>query len=387
MTDVTRSIYMGMKVLIGQSLISDQAVIVEEDKIQAIIPVNMVKHHLPAIKYEYPADHYMVPGFIDLHVHGAEGHDVMDNSVLAMQGMCRALAREGVTGFLATTLSASPQEIEAVLSTVSEAAASLEGAAILGVHLEGPFIAKEKRGAQQGERMLPDMALMRSWQKAAKDTIKVVTLAPELSGALAFIQALSQSGVIVSIGHTNATYTETCAGITAGCTQATHLFNAMSGMHQREPGASGALLLSNEVVAELIVDGMHLHPAMVELAMRIKGKDRLLLVTDAMRAKCRGDGQYDLGGQPVTVKNGRATLTDGTLAGSTLRMPQAIKNMADFAHCSLEEAIYMATCTPARVLGLSRQKGSIEVGKDADLVILNDAFEVVSTLLAGHALF
>ena len=226
-----------------------------------------------------------------------------------------------------------------------------------------------------------------AWQQAAKGLIKLVTLAPELPGAIEFIQRLRAKSIVVSVGHTDATYEETLAAIQAGCSQATHLFNAMRGFHQREPGAVGALLLTPEVSAELIVDGKHLHPAMVDLVQRLKRKDKLLLVTDAMRAKCLGDGHYELGGQPVDVTGGKATLKNGTLAGSLLRMPQAIKNMEQFSHCTLIDAIDMASANPAGVLGLQTSKGSIEVGKDADLVVMNKDFEVVMTMREGREIF
>lgn len=263
-----------------------------------------------------------------------------------------------------------------------------DGSAILGVHLEGPFIAKVKMGAQDGDNVrLPDSDLMKHWQKIANGAIKVVTLAPELTGALKLIQTLQDMDVIASIGHTDANYKETSKAIAAGCTQATHLFNAMKGIHQREPGAVGALLLAENVIAELIVDGFHLHPAIVELVLKLKGKERLLLVTDAMRAKCLGDGQYELGGQLADVRAGRAILVDGTLAGSTLRMPEAIKNMMQFTNCSLIDAVFMASTNPARVLKLEVHKGAIAVNKDADLVVLNNELEVVLTMRQGKEVF
>ncbi|HLG77541.1 MAG TPA: N-acetylglucosamine-6-phosphate deacetylase, partial [Ktedonobacteraceae bacterium] len=283
---------------------------------------------------------------------------------------------------------ADASDIEAVLQAVSRAMGDKQGAAILGAHLEGPFISSAKTGAQkEAHARTPDLKLIKHWQDTANDVIKLVTLAPELPGAMQFITALHNMGVIASIGHTNATYAEAVSAITAGCTQATHLFNAMRGLHQREPGTVGALLLAHEVMAELIVDGVHLHPAIVELALRLKSKDRLLLVTDAIRAKCLGDGSYELGGQMVTVTDNRAVLQDGTLAGSTLRMPQAIKNMMQFTKCSLADAIGMAAANPARVLKLSDHKGSIGVGKDADLVVMNASLDVVMTMREGMEVF
>ncbi len=390
---MTRSIFSGMQILLDHHWVKDQAVIVEDQSIKAIIPAEMIKHHLPATKYLFDEQHYLIPGLIDLHIHGAAHHDVMDASPDSLHTISRALVEEGVTGFLATTMTAEPARIERVLEVIASVMLQQQeidqqevGAAILGVHLEGPFIAPSKLGAQMGEYVkLPDVKLIREWQTRAAGSIQLVTLAPELVGAVEFIKALIEMDIIAGIGHTYATYDETYAAIAAGATYATHLFNAMRGLHQREPGAVGVLLLEPEVSAELIVDGVHLHPGMVELAWRCKGKDKLLLVTDAMRAKCAsgGDGEYELGGQKVKVQAGKATLADGTLAGSVLRLPQAIKNMCQYTHCSLEDAIAMATHNPAQILRLDTRKGRIEIGFDADLVVLNPDLEVKLTMCMG----
>jgi N-acetylglucosamine-6-phosphate deacetylase len=388
MTESTRHILKGMQILIEHKWEQDHAVMFENGVIKAILPEDMIKHHLPVKVREFSPDYYLVPGFIDLHIHGAGGKDVMDGSVEALAAISGALAAEGVTGYLATTMTADRQHIENVLRTIAMAMPDKNGAAIIGAHLEGPFISSARLGAQRGEHTeLPDHKLVMHWQEIAKGAIRLVTLAPELPGVLQLIKILHDMGVIASVGHTNSTYAETCDAIAAGCTHATHLFNAMRGLHQREPGAVGALLLAHEVMAELIVDGLHLHPAIVALALRLKGKDGLLLVTDAMRAKCLGDGTYELGGQAVSVKSSMATLEDGTLAGSTLRMPEAIKNMMQFTKCSLVDAISMATINPARVLKLSDRKGTIEVGKEADLVVMNANLDVVLTLREGREIF
>lgn len=388
MSDTARVIFSGMQILIAGQWVTDHAVIVENKRISAIIPNDMIAHHLPASHRQFPAQYYLVPGFIDLHVHGIYGHDVMDNTEEALQSISQHLVEEGVTGFLATTMTAPQVQIETLLKMMPQVMTKVSGAEILGVHLEGPFIAVEKMGAQDGNLTLaPDINLMRKWQNMAEGAIKIVTAAPELPGAIPFFQALRGMGIIGAIGHTNATYAETNAAIDAGASYATHLFNAMRGVHQREPGATGALLLADHVVAELIVDGVHLHPAILELALRIKNHDHLLLVTDAMRAKCMKDGSYDLGGQSVTVKAGVATLADGRLAGSTLRMSDAIKNLTTLTNCSLADAISMASTGPAHKLGVHDRKGSIGVGKDADFVVMNPELDILLTVVAGREVF
>lgn len=383
-----RCIFLGMQILTENRWEKNQAVVVERGVIKTIMSHTMIEHHLPAKLYKYTENHYLIPGLIDLHIHGTHGKDVMDASESAYKTISRSLATEGVTGFLATTMTAGDEQIEKVLKTIASMPPYEDGAAMLGVHLEGPFISKSKLGAQSGQfAQEPNLKLMQHWQEVAQGKIKIVTLAPELPGILPLIKELRKSGVIVSIGHTNATYQETCAAIAEGSSQATHLFNAMRGLHQREPGAVGALLLSADVMAELIVDGIHLHPAIVALVYQIKGNKRLMLVTDALRAKCLGEGQHDLGGQNITVLAGKATLSNGTIAGSVLSMPQAIKNMMSFTQCSLIEAINMACETPAKALNLLDRKGSIFVGKDADLVVMNSNLDVMLTMRGGREVY
>jgi N-acetylglucosamine-6-phosphate deacetylase len=337
---------------------------------------------------KFPSNYHLIPGLIDLHIHGANGHDVMDASFDSLSGISRALAAEGVTGFLATTMSATAEKIEQVLKVVSDyiqTQADHEGAKILGVHLEGPFIAAGKKGAQCSENIIsPNLELVKKWLAINDSLIKIMTLAPELPQSLSLIHFLKQHHIIPSIGHTNATYQESMAAIEAGCSHVTHLFNAMSGLHQRDPGAALAALLSDQVNAEIIVDGVHVHPAMVRLALANKQKEKLILVTDAMRAKCLLDGHYELGGQTVEVAKGIPRLADGTLAGSGLKMNHALKNMVKFTGCNLADAIKMAAENPAKILQAFDKKGSISIGKDADLVILDENLEVVLTIIEGQ---
>ncbi len=365
---------------------SRSALVIKDKLIIDIIAADEVKKYPAAKVLQFPETFHCVPGFIDVHIHGTHGKDIMDASDEAFTAISQALAAEGTTSYLATTMTASRDDIEKVLTQVAAYKKTQDkviGAELLGIHLEGPFISPDKVGAQSCDFILdPDIELIKRWQALANQQIKLLTLAPELNNSAEFIDALKQLNIIASIGHTNATYAETLKGIAAGCQHVTHLFNAMRGIHQREPGVVTAALLNN-VFAEMIVDGVHLHPAIVEMILRLKGKDKLVLVTDAMRAKCLRDGEYDLGGQPVQVKKGIATLKDGTLAGSTLKMSDAIRNMLQYTSCELRDVVQMASWNPAKLLGIENQKGSLAKNKDADVVVLDESYNVVMTMCAG----
>ncbi len=382
----------GLQVYAEEGILPNAAVVVEDGLIQSIDVAMQVQTTAVDEVISYPAEYHLVAGFIDLHVHGADGHDVMDGTAEALGNISRTLAAEGTTGFLATTMTASADDIEKALVAVRafmDAKQEINGAAILGVHLEGPFISPKKAGAQRAEQTLtPDILVLEHWQNVATNVIKLVTLAPELANSVGFIRYLKEKNIIAALGHTDATYAETLTAIDDGLSYVTHLFNAMRGIHQREPGAVIAALLSDKVVTELIVDGIHLHPAIVQLILKLKSKEKMLLVTDAMRAKCLGDGTYELGGQDVVVKEGVAMLADGTtLAGSTLKMSAAIQNMMRFTECGLGDVLMMASENPAKVLGVFDRKGSVKIGKDADLVVLDEHFNVVLTVCGGKVVY
>ena len=331
-----------------------------------------------------PKNFKIIPGLIDIHMHGVDGADTMDATFSALDKMTKALPKEGTTSFLATTITQDKEAIERALMNVGEFCSTTGKAEILGVHLEGPFINRKMAGAQPVNHIIgPESSLFKEWQRLSKDRIKLVTLAPEIPGAFELIEFLSKNEIVASIGHSDATFEQVSSAVHAGATQVTHLFNQMRGLHHREPGLVGAALLHEELRAELIVDGIHVSPEIVKLAYRQKGKEGLILITDSMRAKCLKDGSYDLGGQEVQVKEGKAVLQDGTLAGSTLKADNAVKNMMNFTGCSLADAIEMASANPAKQLNLFNRKGSIAVGKDADLVILDDNNDVFMTFCRG----
>jgi len=386
---MSQFILSGLQVHAEEDSYSESSVLIQDGIIHTIHPGITDKN---IETFAFPASYHLVPGFIDLHLHGANGADVMDATPEALAIISKALAKEGTTGFLATTMAADVQDIENTLSVirhfVENASQKIAGASLLGIHLEGPFLSPDKIGAHLADKIIPpDIGLMQRWRSMAQNLIKLVTLAPEQAHSLAFIHYLCQQDIVPAIGHSNANYQTTQAAIDAGCCYITHLFNAMRGIHQREPGVVTAALLAEKVMVELIVDGIHLHPAIVELAYKMKGEDNIVLVTDAIRAKCLGEGCYELGGQNVTVKAGAARLADGTLAGSILPLCTAMKNMMTFTHCPLRAAIKMTAENPAKVLGLFHRKGSIAPNKDADLVVLDDEMNVVLTLCGGKVAF
>jgi len=330
------------------------------------------------------SDRIVAPGYIDIHVHGGDGLDTMDGTYDAIAGMAKHLARHGVTSFLAATLTAPWDEIRAALSAVREAMSrGTGGAECLGAHLEGPFINPGKPGAQALEHIRqPSVAEMEPELGDLIDVIRVVTLAPEMPSAVELIRYLVGRGITVSLGHTDAVFAEAISAFEAGARNVTHIFNAMRPLHHREPGVIGAALWDDRVRAEMIWDNVHLHPAVAEVAARAKGPERVALVSDAMRAAGLPDGTYTLGAYTVSVRGGEARLSDGTIAGSTLTLDQAVRNAA--ARLSPADAIRMAAETPARAAGVAGRKGRLDPGCDADILILTPDLEVEQVLIAGQ---
>lgn len=377
----------GMRIYLEQEIIENGYIKISGQK---IVEFGQASDLADAEGYgivEVPSHFHAVPGFIDVHIHGAAGADTMDATGEALDTIATALPKEGTTSFLATTITQEPAEIEKALINARqyvEQQPAQGKAEILGVHLEGPFVNKKRAGAQPAQYISdPDLELFKRWQKLSNDTIKLVTLAPERPGGIELIRYLKENGIIASLGHTDATYEEVLEAIEAGSNHVTHLFNQMRGLHHREPGVVGATFLHKELKAEMIVDGVHVRPEMVLLAYQQKKSEGIILITDAMRAKCLKNGQYDLGGQEVTVQGGKAVLQDGTLAGSILKLGQGVRNIISYTGCSLEEAIIMASVNPAKQLNMFDRKGSIAIGKDADIVILNENIEVEMTICRG----
>jgi N-acetylglucosamine-6-phosphate deacetylase len=324
----------------------------------------------------------IAPGFIDVHVHGGEGDDFMDAS---HEGNARILAfhaRHGTTALMATTLSASRHDLQSAVETIA-ASKRDDGAEIAGIHLEGPYINDARAGAQNRASIRPpDIHEVAALISEAPRLRWMITIAPEIEGAHALI-AHFRDRVLFSLGHTNATHAEAVAALEWGATHFTHLFNAMTPLGHREPGVVGAALASAGATAELIADGVHVHPATLWIAARMMPY-RVALVTDAIRACGMLDGTYKLYEHDVTVDDGAARLADGTLAGSVLTMDRAVKNMVELAGLPIEYVLPLATTVPANIAGVADRKGKIEVDYDADLAVLDERLEIERVVVRGH---
>ncbi len=328
----------------------------------------------------------IAPGFIDLQFNGAFGHDLTYDPAALWQ-IGAALTRYGVTSFLPTIITAPLPTVRLAQQIWLEGSPEgYSGSTPLGLHVEGPYLNPEKKGAHDPAHLrLPSLNEVISW--SPEMGIRLVTLAPELPGALDVISALAQKGVVVSAGHSMATYDETRLGIMAGIRYATHLFNAMMTLHHRQPGLIGALLADERVTIGLIPDGLHVHPALMKMIWPMTHDGRLNLVTDAMSALGMSPGNYKLGSHEVLVSDDRATLDNGTLAGSVLSLDQALRNLLKYTGCSPAEALRTITSTPASLIGLSGRKGQIAPGYDADLVLLSPDFQVMATFVGGQMVY
>ncbi len=328
----------------------------------------------------------LIPGYIDQHSHGLMGHDVMDGTKESIFEISKQLPLEGTTSFLATTMTDTVERIENALQNISNYIRTQEKghAEVVGVHLEGPFISEVYKGAQRGDAIQDvSVELFNKYNKAAMGMIKQVTIAPELEKADELIAHLSKSAIVASIGHTDTSGEEALKAIENGARCFTHAYNGMSKLHHRDIGAVGAMLLSDDTYAELICDKIHVSDEATRLLYKTKTSDYIILITDGMRAKLLGDGDFDLGGQVVTVKDGQARLSSGVLAGSTLYMDDAVRNIISITECGIYDCIKMASMNPAKLHGLYHKKGSITVGKDADLLVVDSEMNLIETYCKG----
>ncbi|HEY1401541.1 MAG TPA: N-acetylglucosamine-6-phosphate deacetylase [Terriglobales bacterium] len=335
-------------------------------------------------------DSVIAPGYIDLHIHGSAGFDVMDDSADALPAVERLLARHGVTGYYPTTVTA---PLDTTLRALGRLADAIElrthadktaerRACPLGIHLEGPFISHTRKGVHPAAHLLPPRVetFERFWQ-ATRGHVRMMTIAPELEGAAEVIVEAARRGVCVSLGHSDADFDAAERGVAAGARHATHTFNAMRPLDHRDPGILGAVLTDSRLSADIIADGVHLDPAIVKLFAHAKGLEQTVLITDATAATGMPDGRYHLGSLEVEVKDGRC-MADGRLAGSVLTMDRAVRNLSRFAGWSLSHAVAAASRNPARIAGFAN-KGFLAAGADADFVVLNSAGEVLRTFVGG----
>lgn len=335
----------------------------------------------------------LVPGFVDIHIHGGAGLDVMRASQAELPRLNKFLATHGVTGYFPTTVAAALDQTCSALDRLADAIEAAESSASsedtvqarpLGVHLEGPFLSHKRRGVHPPECLLPPTLATfdRLWQ-AARGHVRVMTIAPEIPGAMEVITEAARRNICVSLGHSDAEFPVAQAAVQAGAHHATHTFNAMRPLDHRDPGIIAAVLTDNAMTADIIVDGIHVAPAVVRLFLQAKGVERAVLITDAISATGMPDGRYQLGPLQVDVKDGKCTM-DGKLAGSVLTMDRAVRNVTKFAGWSLLDAVRAATLNPARAVGLSQQHGVLTPGADANVVVLSPNGEVQKTFVRGR---
>ncbi|HEU4888758.1 MAG TPA: N-acetylglucosamine-6-phosphate deacetylase [Thermoanaerobaculia bacterium] len=367
------------RAFVDDALRDDILVTIED---QVIVDVEQTTH-VPAATERVQG--ILVPGFVDLHVHGGDGVDFMDAHEEATERILGFHATHGTTALAATTLSASRGDLHAAVETIAAVSATRqEGAEIVGIHLEGPFINATRAGAQDRGSIRPaDIHEVAALIAEAPRLRWIVTVAPEIEGSRALIEHF-RDRVLFSIGHTNAGHGEAVAALEWGACHFTHLYNAMTPLHHRDPGVVGAALTSVDATAELIADGIHVHPAALRIAVNALPR-RIALVTDAMRACGLAEGTYKLYEHEVTVSDGAARLADGTLAGSVLTMDAAVRNMIELAGLPIETVIPLATEVPARIAGVANRKGKLERRYDADLVVMNERFEVERVWGRGRA--
>ncbi len=330
-------------------------------------------------------DRVVTPGMVDVHVHGALGYDTNDASEKANRAIARFNASHGVTSYCATPYSGTAENLTASIQAVTRTPWPEDGARQIGLHVEGPFLSSKYRGAQpESVLRYASIAEIRHWMEAGQ--IRLITLAPERPGALEAVRFCVQNGIVPVVGHTAATYEQVIAAAEAGLSHATHTFNGMTGLHHRQPGAVGAVLTDDRIFAEIIADGIHLHPAVVKLVVQAKTPERTVLITDAIRAAGMSDGESELGGQRLTIKEGAPYTESGSLAGSMLTMDTAVRNVMAFTGQPFAEVLRMATATPATSIGMQNQIGTVQPGAFADIVFWDSDYKVCQTIIAGKTI-
>ena len=380
-----------MKAILGGRIVTPSAVVdgmavLFEETILNVVPAEAVPENAEIIRAD---GKYVLPGLVDMHIHGYLGADASDGDWDGLKRMAEGVAKNGVTAFLPTTMTVSYPELETAFGLIRKGVTESQkndwnGAQIMGANAEGPFINASKKGAQAEEHVKKGDA---AFLKKYADVIRVFTIAPEIEGNLDCIREIARdTKLLISMGHTAANYNEACAGIEAGVRHVTHLFNAQTGLNHRDPGVAGAGLTDSRVSCELIADTFHIHPALFSLVARMKG-DKMVLITDSTRAGGLADGEYTLGGQPIFVKGIECRLADGTIAGSVLKLNEAVANVRKHTDLPLEQIVNMASLNPAKRIGIADRKGSIEAGKDADFAIADENLSIHRTILRGRTIY
>ena len=378
------------RALTPTSEVTDAGILMRDGVIEAIGPRSGMT--LPTGAEEIRAtDKTAIPGFLDVHIHGAGGHDVMEGNATALRAITRKVSEYGTTSLVATTVTASTDEtlraVEGIAGFIARQHETDEPRAeILGIHFEGPFISKQRRGVHPAEWIQPPSAeTLGRFLRAAAGNARILTIAPEVLGAAPCIDAAREAGLVVSMGHTDATYEQARAAMARGVRSATHVYNAMRPFTHRDPGVIGAVLTSPDINAELIADGVHVEEAAMKLLLMAKGAAHVTLVSDGLSATGMPDGKYMLGGFEVTVSGGVCRNAEGTLAGSTLTLDRALRNIVALG-TSLPDAVRMLTQNPATLLGIEFKKGSLRVGADADILLLDEGLHVANVWARGVAL-
>ncbi|KZY45424.1 N-acetylglucosamine-6-phosphate deacetylase [Pseudoalteromonas shioyasakiensis] len=383
-THLNRYYLKAAKVVTADAVLLDHVVLVEQGKITAI-----TTQIAPEVEVIDLGEHSLFPGFIDLHIHGREGCDIMDGTPESLETISRSLAKHGVTGFVGTTVTADwDVSIQAYKNMASAYQKGLAGAQLLGAYNEGLFFAEAHKGAHN-ESFFLELTKQRFDEiyAACEGCLSSFALAPELLKSPDMIRYITDKGVRVMLGHTDANFEQTTQALAHGACGGVHIFNGMRGIHHRDPGCTGALLMDNDAMVELIPDGIHLHPSIMNMVYRLKGADKIALITDCVSAGGLQDGRYRLGELPIVVEQGVARTESGSLAGSTLTMEVGVERFYNLTDASLVEATNMASLVPAEFLNKAEQIGSIAVGKQANFALLDKDFSVQATICAGKQIF
>ncbi|MDO5018708.1 MAG: N-acetylglucosamine-6-phosphate deacetylase [Lagierella massiliensis] len=369
----------GGKVFLKDEILNDAYIEIENERIKKIL--DSIPEDEEFIDY---SEYTIAPGYVDTHVHGYGGYDIMDLREESLGEISKGVAKLGVTTFLPTTLTAKTEDLNKACENIYKAHEKVEGAKVGGIFLEGPFFTLKHKGAQNPSYLVkPDIEKLKQWQKISHGLIKKIAIAPEYENSVEFIKKAKSLGIYVALGHSDATYDQAYDAVMAGASIFVHIYNGMSGLHHRNPGMVGAGLTLKNVFSEIICDGHHVHPAAAEVVMKCRGKEETLLITDCMMAGGMPDGDYKLGELDVIVKDGAANLTTGSLAGSVLKLKDAVKNVVDWGIATPFEAVLMASLVPAKSVGLDDEVGSIEAGKFADINVLDDNLDIVTTFING----